>query len=262
MTKPIRWLVDLHPDFPASELVVTYLKNHKKLAPIVMDRRAVMLGDWPQTKDLIVGYGTMYTINRLMRHSTLNIGVFDDYASLRCSKYYGYIYHLLRRDFLFAPFRSLPDLPLKKMFGEMVFVRTDTNYKLFPAETLRISDLSKWVDTYRDYKYELVVVAEVVKFDIEYRCFCRNGVFFCGSSYPTEPYLEVPQEIQRFAEGAAQLLIDTGMNMLTVDVGIRHDQPCIVEIGGVNSWGIYGANVADFVKTMEEEAQERWEDFS
>ncbi|NEQ51108.1 MAG: ATP-grasp domain-containing protein [Leptolyngbya sp. SIO3F4] len=261
MSKPIRWLIDLHPDFPASNIVAAYLKSCDKTDPIIMDRRAVMLGDWPQTADWIVGYGTMHTMNRLMRYTPLNIGVFDDYASLRCSKYYGYIHSLLRRDFLFAPFGSLPYLPLQKMFGERFFVRSDTNYKLFPAEVLSISELSQWVDTYRDYAHELAVVAEVVKFDIEYRCFCRNGRFFCGSSYPTEPYAEVPQEIQIFAEGAAQVLADTGMNMLTIDVGLCEDEPCIVEIGGVNSWGLYGANVDNFVITMEEEARERWDDF-
>ncbi|MCP2288809.1 protein of unknown function (DUF4343) [Nocardia amikacinitolerans] len=32
-------------------------------------------------------------------------------------------------------------------------------------------------------------MSEVVNFEREYRCFCRNGRFFCGSAYPIEPYL-------------------------------------------------------------------------
>ncbi|WP_238549186.1 ATP-grasp domain-containing protein [Acaryochloris marina] len=49
--------------------------------------------------------------------------------------------------------------------------------------------------------------------------------------------------------------------MLTIDIGIHAGEPKLVEIGGVNSWGIYGSNVADFIAAMEEEAIDRWEDF-
>ena len=259
--KPIRWLIDRHPDFPASRTIEAYLTSHRQLEPIILNRRDILFGNWPETTDWIVGYGTMYTMSNLLRRSPLNIGVFDEYPTLHCSKYYAYIHPLLKRAFLFAPFGALPYLPLQKMFGDKLFVRSDTNYKLFPAEVLDISDLSKWVETYREHKNELAVVSEVVEFDIEYRCFCRNGVFFCGSSYPDEPYSEAPREVQKFAERAAQALADTGMNMLTIDVGLCGSELHIVEAGGVNSWGIYGANVDAFVTTMEAEARQRWEDF-
>ncbi|WP_301316695.1 ATP-grasp domain-containing protein [Nocardia amikacinitolerans] len=46
-----------------------------------------------------------------------------------------------------------------------------------------------WLEFYDEHRNELVVVSEVVNFEREYRCFCRNGRFFCGSAYPIEPYL-------------------------------------------------------------------------
>lgn len=257
--KMLRWLVDLHPDFPASGIVLEHLKQHHKPDPIVIDRREVMLGKWPDTEDWIVGYGTMFTMTRLLRHPSLGTAIFDDYLGLRCSKYYSYIYHYLGRSFLFAPFGVLPHLPLHKMFGDRVFVRPDSNYKLFPATVLTTDQLTQWVKTYAQHQHELAVVSEVVSFEAEYRCFCRNGVFFCGSSYPNEPYSEVPDEIRGFAEDVARVLEVTGTNMLTVDIGLHVNEPKIVEIGGVNSWGIYGSNVDDFIDAMEEEAAERWQ---
>lgn len=46
--------------------------------------------------------------------------------------------------------------------------------------------------------------------------------------------------------------------MITVDVGIDPDGIVrLVELGGVNSWGIYGSNVGDFIAAMEAEALTR-----
>ncbi len=94
-------------------------------------------------------------------------------------------------------------------------------------------------------------MSEVVTFEREYRCFCRNGRFFCGSSYPLEPYLPVPDHVRGFAETAAARLLTHGSTMVTVDVGVGPDGVLrLVELGGVNSCGIYGSNVADFIAAM------------
>ncbi|WP_218025098.1 hypothetical protein [Nocardia jejuensis] len=46
--------------------------------------------------------------------------------------------------------------------------------------------------------------------------------------------------------------------MVTVDIGIdTGDVLRLVEIGGVNSWGIYGSKVSDFIAAMEAEALDR-----
>ena len=260
--EPLRWLIDFHPDFPGSAVVAARLRERGGPEPIVVDRRSVMLGRWPEVDPPVVGYGTMHTMTRLRRHPRLGAAVFDDYAGLRCSSYYAHVHDLLGRAFFFAPFGALPGLPLERMLGERVFVRSDTNYKLFPAEVLRTADVGAWVDRYSEHRNELAVVSEVVRFDAEYRCFCRGGAFFCGSSYPAEPYREVPAEVRAFAETAARRLAATGASMVTVDVGLSGDRARIVEVGGVNSWGIYGSNADDFIDAMEAEARERWADLA
>jgi hypothetical protein len=250
------WILDLHPDFPGSEVVRSHLQQ-----AVVVDKHDIIMQRWPDLPLPVVGYGTMFMLTRLAHVPNLAQAVFDDYAKLRCSTYYRYIYDLIGRTCVFVPFSALPTLPLERMFGSSVFVRSDSNYKLFPARVLALTEIEGWLQLYQQHRDELVVVAEVVTFKREYRCFCRNGTFFCGSAYP-EPYEAVPAHVQRFAEQAAERMAKIGINMLTVDVGITGEQLQIVEIGGVNSWGIYGSNVAAFIAAMEAEALSRWSDYA
>lgn len=253
-----RWLIDLHEDFPGSAVVAAALDD-----ALIVEPHDVMMGRWPVAQDgrTMVGYGTMLTMTRLRRVPQLGEAVFDDYPTLRCSSYYRHIHDLLGRTAVLVPFSAVPGLPLRRMFGsDQVFVRSDTNYKLFPAGVHGIADLDRLLQSYEQHRHELVVVSEVVTFEREYRCFCRDGRFFCGSSYPNEPYLPVPDHVRAFAETAAARLLTHGPTMITVDVGIGPDGMLrLVEIGGVNSWGIYGSNVADFIAAMEAEALARAE---
>lgn len=257
MTRP-RWILDFDPDFPGSALVHDRLAAQGAPEPIVVTRRDILMGNVPKLPDVCVGYGTMHTMTRLARTST---AVFDDYARLKCSSYYRRIYDMLGRTAVFVPFGALPSLDLARMFGPKVFVRSDTNYKLFPAQLLDVADVATWLDTYREHADELVVIAEPIPIAVEYRCFCRRGRFVCGSSYasssPEGPYEPVPSDVQRFAERAATRMADDGMPMVTVDVAVG-DAPNgyyrLVEIGGVNSWGVYGSNLDDFIAMMEAEA--------
>ncbi|MFE4456014.1 ATP-grasp domain-containing protein [Nocardia tengchongensis] len=248
-----QWLIDLHEEFPGSALVAAALDD-----ALIVQPRDAMTGRWPVVQDgrPIVGYGTMPTMRSLRRVPRLGEAVFDDYMMLRCSFYYRHIYDLLGRTAVFVPFSAVPGLPLRRMFdSDRVFVRSDTNYKLFPAGVHAITELEQWLETYGQYRDELVVVSEVVDFEGEYRCFCRDGRFVCGSSYPIEPYLPVPDHVRGFAETAARRLLAQGCTMVTVDVGASRDGALrLVELGGVNSWGIYGSDVGDFIAAMEADA--------
>jgi hypothetical protein len=220
-----------------------------------------MMGRWPVVPEgrTVVGYGTMPTMTSLRRMPQLGEAVFDDYTMLRCSFYYRHVYDLLGRTAVLVPFSAVAGLPLQRMFeSDQVFLRSDTNYKLFPAGVHAIEELGHWLETYSQYRDQLVVVSEVVTFEREYRCFCRDARFVCGSSYPMEPYLPVPDHVRAFAETAAARLLTHGTTMVTVDVGVGPNGVLrLVELGGVNSWGIYGSNVADFIAAMEAEALAR-----
>ncbi|WP_216917099.1 ATP-grasp domain-containing protein [Nocardia noduli] len=251
-----RWIIDVHEEFPGSAIVAAALDD-----ALIVEPHDVMMGRWPVVEEgrAIVGYGTMLTMTRLRRVLRLGDAVFDDYPTLRCSSYYRHVYDLLGRTAVLVPFSAVPRLPLRRMFGgDRVFLRSDTNYKLFPAGVHAIAELERWLQLYDGYRDELVVVSEVVTFECEYRCFCRDGRFVCGSSYPLEPYLPVPDHVRVFAETAAARMLAQGSTMITVDVGVGDDGVLrLVELGGVNSWGVYGSNVADFIAAMEAEALAR-----
>jgi hypothetical protein len=244
-----RWIIDLDPDFPGSALVRERVKS-----AIVVSRSEVIRGEWPSPGGPVVGYGTMHTMTRMRRVPNLGNAVFDDYAKLRCSSYYRRIYDLLGRVAVLVPFRALPTLPLERMIGPRVFVRSDSNYKLFPARLLDVTEVAAWLATYREHADELVVVSEPMEIDAEYRCFCREGRFICGSSYPHPPYQAVPENVRRFAASAAQRMLTEGVSCVTVDVAVHGDTLRVVELGGVNSWGVYGADLDAFIAMMEAEA--------
>ncbi len=256
MKRP-RWILDLHPDFPGSAAVAARVPS-----PVLVTQEDAVLGRFPPVELPAVGYGTMRTMMQLMRTPSLANAVFDDYPALRCASYYRAIYDLLGRTCVLVPFTALALLPLEKMFGSAFFVRPDTNYKLFPATILTAATLGPWVQAYAHHADELVVVSEVVTFISEYRCFCRNGSFVCGSSYPAQPYAPVPDEVRSFAEQVAARLMDRGLTMVTVDVGVGQGRMRVVEVGGVNNWGIYGADVDAFITMMEAEALARVEDLA
>jgi hypothetical protein len=50
------------------------------------------------------------------------------------------------------------------------------------------------------------------------------------------------------------------MNMITVDVAFCDSGLKLIEIGGVNSWGIYGVEIPRFIEEMEKEAIKRFQD--
>lgn len=255
MSARVTWILDLHDEFPSSGQLVELLGD----AARVVTRQDALLGRWPEVEGPVVGYGTMLTMSRLAAHPELGHAVFDDYPRLKCSSYYRWVYDLLGRKAVIVPFAALSHLRLEELFGPRVFIRSDSNYKLFSAGVHDITEVPEWVDLYKAHHDELVVLSEPVRIDQEYRCFFREGRFVCGSSHPDPPFGEVPDEVITFAGIAAARLHDKGLAMCTVDVAIG-DKLRLVEAGGVNSWGLYGSSTEAFIAALEDEALRVHED--
>lgn len=244
-----RWILDLHPDFPSSQQLLEYLPD-----VVVLNRDEVIKGSWPELSGAVVGYGTMFTMTRLRRHPKLGQAVFDDYTLLRCSSYHRWTYDLLGRTSLIAPISALPSLPLERIFGSRFFLRSDTNYKLFQATSHPTNQLPDWLFDHSD---ELAVLSEVIDIVQEYRCFCSHGKFVCGSSYPEPPYQQVPDIVRQSAQEVASRMHRQGLNLCTVDLATCPDgRVRLIEIGGVNSWGLYGSDPEAFIAALEAEALE------
>lgn len=247
----VQWLLDIHPDFPSSRELSMLVKH-----PQLLERDRVLRGEWPSLEGPLVGYGTMFSMTRLRRHRELGRAVFDDYARLRCSSYYRWTYDLLDRNCFLVPLNAVASLPLERMLGsDRTFLRSDSNYKLFPAELHSAGDLPEFLARYSEYRDELAVLSEPMNIETEYRCFCRNGQFVCGSSYPDPPFLPPPPEVRRLSEEAARRL--QGLPLVSIDLAACRDGRLrLVEVGGVNSWGLYGSDPEAFIAALEAQALE------
>lgn len=247
----VTWILDFDYDFTAPKQISEFL-NHF----IVLPEKS-LITDWPKVQYPCVTYGTMRKVSQLLQQKSLCEAVFDDYISLRCSYYYRKVYKFLKRMAFIVPFSSLEYIDWYKIFSQQIFIRPDSNHKPFEAQIVSIDNIPDFIRKYQHSQHnELVVVSEVVRLGQEYRCFCRNGKVFCHSSYP-DPYHPAPKDVIVFAEKIAQILSETiSSNMLTIDIA-KNDCLRLVEIGGVNSWGIYGGNIQDFIYHMEQEAIER-----
>lgn len=248
----VTWIFDFDYDFTIPQEIAKYVKEY-----VVLPQESVIL-DWPKISHPCIAYGTMRKLSQILRQPNICEAVFDNYISLRCSSYYRFIYDLLGRTIIIVPFSALLHIDWNKMFGDKIFIRPDGNHKPFEAEIVQNKDLRNFVQRYQTkYENELIVVSEVVHLGKEYRCFCRDGKVFCHSSYPESPYEPAPLDVISFAEKVAMRLMKQGLSMITVDVA-KETNLRIVEIGGVNSWGIYGGNISDFVREMELEAIKRY----
>lgn len=262
MSRP-RWILELHPDFTDPERLLPLIPD-----AIVLDARQPLgLERLPPLEGPVVAYGTLRRMQHLLRLPVACEGVLDHHGELRCSRYYPHIYPWLGRAAVFAPLCALPHLPLHRMLGDAVFVRPDDNTKPFSAEILATQPadaVAEFVRRHSEHGSSLVVLSEVVVLGDEYRCFVRRGQVFAHSSYlHPPPYRPAPPAVRAFAAAVARALLDTlGLTMLTVDVAQHGEHLRLVEVGGVCSWGLYGADPLAFIAAMEAEARQRHDDLA
>ena len=256
--RKVRWLLEEDPDFPGPQA----LRASQLVDLIPLEPGPPWAPRWPAVEGPAVAYGTMRTLRRLQAHAPLAHAVFDSYPALRWSSWLPSLYEFLGREVFLAPMGALAHLDLRRHFGARVFVRPETNYKLFASGVVGVDDIPRFLDFHREHARELVVLAQIVDLGQEFRCFCREGEVFTHSSYPDLPYTEAPPSVLAVARRCARrLLEERGIRMVTVDLALdRGGQVRLVEIGGVNSWGVYGSALPPFVAAMEAEAILSWED--
>lgn len=250
------WLIERHHDFTDPQDLTPHLDRWVPLegSPLGLER-------WPRVDLPAVAFGTLRRLTRLARYAPLADAVFDDHSALRCSVYYGHVYADLGRTSFLVPLRALPHMPLERLLGPEAFVRPDANTKPFEARRFATTQdgTTRLLDALAQHLDSLVVVSEVVDIDLEYRCFCRDGRVFAHSSYPDAPFRPAPDDVRAFAARIAQTLrARLGVSMITVDVAQHGHTLRLMEVGGVNSWGLYGCDRAAFVRAMEAEARARY----
>lgn len=256
MPTPVTWILEITPDFTDPEL----LSHHVKKC-VTIRNFGPRFTDWPQVDGPCVVFGTFNCISQMLRVPALCNHVLDDYALLACSSYYRYAYPFLGRTAFMAHMNALPHINLARIFGQSVFIRPDSNKKPFEATVVDTTQMDAYLRKHPQHQDELVILSDVIRIEQEYRCFCRNGKTFCHSSYKEDHFRSAPDAVIQFANAVADRILQTlGLNMITVDVAVCDTGLKLIEIGGVNSWGIYGVDIPRYIMEMESAALEKYQE--
>lgn len=252
----VTWILEINPEFTDPELLAGRVGKCLRIEGGDYHRR-----EWPEVSGPMAILGTFRCLRQMVKVPGLADAVFDTYSLLKCSAYYPHLFEYLGRQSFFVPLSALPELDLPRFFGSQVFIRPDANTKPFEAEVVGVEQVEEYLARHQKYLNDLVVLSDVIPIQREFRCFCRNGSVFAHSSYLEDNYQPATREVIEFAEAVAGRILNTlGINMLTVDVALSEGDLKLIEIGGVNSWGFYGANQEDYIAGMEAEARERYLD--
>lgn len=255
---PVTWILEINPDFTDPELLTNHVRKFEAIENFNLQYK-----DWPKVEGPCVVFGTFNCLTQMLKNPDLCNYIFDDYSLLDCSTYYRYVYQFLGRFAFIVPMSAIQYIDLERIFGQSVFIRPNSNKKPFEAEVIAIGNIDSYLRKHSNYNHELVILSEVTPIDKEYRCFCRDGKTFCHSSYSGKEYQPAPDIVIQFAESVAERILETlGINMVSVDVAVSGSELKLIEIGGVNSWGIYGSDIKLFVEEMENEAIKRFQDLN
>jgi hypothetical protein len=188
-----------------------------------------------------------------------------DFNRLCCHSYYAHWgqYLAVKRYGLY-PLKELTRLSdwLFDVIGhdDQVFIRPDTNDKLFAGEVVareKLQHFMNWAYTNSEIPTALCVVGTPTTFCAEWRLFVSDRKVIAGSQYKDGRGLCVdphyPTEAVVFAEEVAAQWSPHPIYCL--DVGLTPDGYRVIECGSVNCAGWYAADVDVIVKSMTEIAE-------
>ena len=197
-------------------------------------------------------------------------GYWCDWNKLTCQMYYGYWYKwLLNKDAIFLPYRLLVEKKdeLYDQFGEVLFIRPDTNDKLFSGEPVSEINFHPFTVMMNQYLHDdespMCVVGPAVEIDQEYRLVMSEGKFVTGSQYRDAKGLNskpgVPSEAIALAEEACKVW--TPHPIFVLDIASTPDGYKILECGSINCAGIYEADIGLMVDEMNRLAIADWKEY-
>jgi hypothetical protein len=211
----------------------------------------------------VVFYGSLNTCDYLrVRHRNWVPLVWFDEAAFSCRAYYAHWgKYLVQEHYGFYPLGELPRLkePLYQAFGRdgMVFIRPDDNDKSFAGRRVPADNFAQWyaeVQAAGADSATLAVVAAPVRIEAEWRFVIADRKVVAGSPYRWGGKLELsPDTLQTAARLAAAIAAEPWQPrpIYCVDVGYRADGRFrLVEIGGINSAGLYRCDLAAVIRAM------------
>lgn len=202
-------------------------------------------------------------------------GIWCDWKILRCQHYYAKLGKFIaQKHYGFYPLAEIMRLRnnLYDCFGRggKIFIRPDTNDKIFTGEVVEKDNLDRWYDSLDILDRwrgdgALCVVSSPVRFDNEYRFVIADGKVVAGSQYmegrclfPTHKYSD---EARDYAEMAAAVW--SPHPVYVMDIGHNYDVGfSVIEIGSWNVAGFYKNDVHEVVKAVTVAIEREWKDLT
>ncbi len=196
-------------------------------------------------------FGSINAVREAGKHQ-LYPGTFMNMNQLKCSVYYAhYSKYLLNHTYAIYPFGHMPSgWWLYKHFGneERVFIRPDTNDKVFDGETVSSYNYDRWrcnLALSGVHISQLVVVAKPQKILEECRVFVGYNGVMASSIYRRDgelcSCLPDDSSYNDFAEHVFNHC-DFGGPALVMDIAKTEYGYALIELGSVNCAGLYACD--------------------
>jgi hypothetical protein len=214
--------------------------------------------------DNVLFYGTLKAM-RYLQQRYYPSG-WCDFPKLTCQHYYThYGRYLISQDYTMMPsaevLRRADELYDRYGVGGHVFIRPDANDKPFPGELVDRDKIEEWHESSNSYQqdvHKLCVVASPVKILQEWRLVVFNGKVVTGSQYrkfidgrnSVEWEEGYPDDAAAYAEMIVRESNWQPHGLFAMDIGLTDSGLGLIEIGSVNTCGLYCSDIEKVVDAM------------
>lgn len=227
----------------------------------------------PNPGDCAIFYGSINAVRWLQNRVNYHPFTWCDFNALRCQKYYTALgEYLLQEEYAFLPLGEIyrrKDWVFAKfapLAGEAsVFIRPDDNTKSFCGA---IVHYDRWNDWYRAALFPhndpaiMAVVSAPVSILQEWRLVVVDGKVIAGSQYRENGMVKIaPDYNQEAAKWLEEVLAKAGYaphRVFIGDVAWNGLEYRIVEVGALNTCGLYDCDVDKIVSATSKVAEEEW----
>lgn len=232
-------------------------------------------------EDCVVGFGCLGLVRSIGQNNRWVPGVWCDWEKLKCSYYLSHWgKYSIHQDYGFYPLSEIwrrKDWLFEKYASNIyhghphIFVRPDDNFKSFNAELVAAEHWDSFrsqVECYQPSDHILCMVSSPVMIQSEWRLVIADGKVITGSQYRKTLNNSLSAEIEPgydplAAEFAEHIIAESGWQphpVYVMDICKSGNGYKLVEIGSINSAGLYLCDIPTVVDTISSIAEREWKD--
>jgi hypothetical protein len=211
----------------------------------------------------VVFYGSLNFAQQIKKQSAWYPGVYCDLDQLKCSSYYQkFNRHMLNSDYWMLPFGDLKNKmsQIRDCFGERVFIRPDSGFKVFTGKDVYIGDIPDFVKSNTTVSpNEICLVCSYRGISEEYRTIICDGEVVTGSRYMSNfkhDEGECPKEVLTFANNVVECVEFD--EPYALDVAVTSNGMLILELNSFSCAGFYKCDLDEIVGQVSKKAVNDW----